>query len=118
MRIKGFASLVALTLLYGSPPHALAADTITGEVVDMSCYMHDPATGKGKAHKKCAETCLKKGLPIGVLTDDGQVYLIVEDHDNPKPYAQLKEKATEKVTVEGEKKSHSGVQALVVQGVK
>jgi hypothetical protein len=97
---------------------AVAADTITGEIVDLACYMHDPETGRGAAHRKCADTCLKKGMPIGLLTDDKQVYLLLEDHDNPKPYGALKEKAAEKVTVEGEKVNQGGTQGLVVEAVK
>jgi hypothetical protein len=62
--------------------------------------------------------CVKKGLPMGLLTDDKQVFLLLEDHDNPKPYASLKEKAATTVTVEGEKVSQGGTQGLVVEAVK
>ncbi len=95
-----------------------AAETVSGEIVDLTCYLAHPESGRGPSHRKCADTCLKKGLPMGLLTDDKQVYLLLEDHDNPKPYAQLKEKAAEKVTVEGEKVTQGGVQGLVVGAVK
>ena len=94
------------------------ADTLTGEVVDLACYMVHPESGKGAGHRKCAETCVKKGLPMGLLGDDKQVYLLLEDHDNPKPYAQLKDKAAEKVTVEGQKVTQGGVQGMVVESLK
>src|SRR5262249_60670104 len=122
MRMRPSATLCAVALAAcaaaWSARLAAAADTVTGEVVDLACYMHDPATGKGAAHRKCADTCLKKGLPMGLLTDDKQVYLLLEDHENPKPYAQLKEKAAEKVTVEGEKVTQGGTQGLIVEAVK
>jgi hypothetical protein len=86
-----------------SAASAMAADTLTGEVVDLVCYLPHPQTGAGPSHKKCAETCLKKGLPMGILTEDKQVYLLLEDHDNPKAYVDLKEKAAQRVTVEGSK---------------
>lgn len=108
---------VSVVLCWGHGP-AAAADTFTGEIVDLACYLPHPATGKGASHKKCAETCLKKGLPMGLLTDDNQVYVIVEDHDNPKPYAALKDKAAQRVTIEGDKVSQGGTQGIVVQGVK
>jgi hypothetical protein len=114
---RALLTVTAVALLW-TRPAVCAAETISGEVVDMACYMHDPATGKGAAHRKCADTCLKKGIPMGILTDDKQVYLILEDHENPKPYAQLKEKAAEKVTVDGEKVVQGGVQALIVETVK
>jgi hypothetical protein len=73
-----------------------AIETMTGEVVDLACYIPHPATGQGTGHRKCADTCLKKGMPMGLVTEDKQVYLLLEDHNNPKPYAQLREKAAER----------------------
>ena len=96
---------------------AMAAETVTGEVVDLACYLPHPDM-KGSGHRKCAETCAKKGLPLGILTDDKQVYLLLEDHENPKPYEQAKEKAAEKITVEGDKATQGGLQAIVVEAVK
>ena len=92
--------------------------TLTGEVVDLACYMPHPATSHGNGHRKCADTCLKKGMPMGLVTADKQVYLLLEDHDNPKPYGQLKEKAAETVSVEGTKVSEGGVQGFVVETLK
>ncbi|HJQ83564.1 MAG TPA: hypothetical protein VKA21_05775 [Candidatus Binatia bacterium] len=110
--------LGAALLVCATSPAVRAADTVTGEVVDLACYLPHPATGQGASHRKCAETCAKKGLPIGILTEDKQVYLLLEDHENPKPYAQVKEKAAEKVTVEGEKVAQGGLQGIVVEAVK
>jgi hypothetical protein len=119
MRISLVARVALASALCGwSAQPALAADTLTGEIVDLACYIPHPASGSGAGHRKCAETCVKKGLPMGLLTEDKQVYLLLEDHENPKPYAALKEKAAEKVTVEGEKVAQGGVQALVVEVVK
>jgi hypothetical protein len=109
--------LVACGLFLLAAP-AWSADTLSGEIVDLACYIPHPETSKGPSHRKCAETCVKKGLPMGLVTDDKQVYLILEDHDNPKPYAQLKEKAAEKVTIEGKKVENGGVQGFVVGAVK
>ena len=113
-RIASFIGAVAVACAV-TPARA---DTLTGEVVDLACYMVHPESGRGAGHRKCAETCVKKGLPIGLLAEDKQVYLLLEDHENPKPYAQLKDKAAEKVTVEGEKVSQGGVQGMVVESLK
>ncbi len=87
--------------------------TIQGEVLDMACYMaHE---GKGAKHKKCAETCIKGGAPIGLLTPESQVYLLVEDHNAPKPYSQIKAWAAEQVSVSGEIHQRGGVQAIIVK---
>lgn len=54
--------------------------TITGEVVDVSCYLQ---LGKrGEAHIPCGRQCIRNGQPIGILTDKGRLYLVVpEEHD-------------------------------------
>jgi hypothetical protein len=117
--MKSSLAVVALGAgLLGLVAPAVAADTLTGEVVDLACYLPHPETGSGPSHKKCAETCLKKGMPMGIVTEDKQVWVLLEDHENPKPYAQVKDKAAEKVTVEGEKVTQGGVQGLVVGEVK
>ena len=97
---------------------ARAADTVTGEVVDLTCYMGHPETGHGAGHRKCAETCAKKGLPMGILTEDKQVFLLLQDHDNPKAYADALSKPAETVTVEGNKVTQGGLTGIVVETVK
>ncbi len=99
-------------------PAARADDTVTGEVVDLSCYLGHPETSKGASHKKCAETCAKKGLPMGLLTEDSQVYVLVEDHDNPKGYAAAIDSAAKTITVEGRKVAQGGLNGIVVESVK
>lgn len=94
------------------------AGEVTGEVIDMSCYLAHPNTSTGNSHRKCAETCAKKGLPMGLLTEDKQVYLLLEDHENPKVYATALENAAKTITVEGRKVSQGGVNGIVVESVK
>jgi len=109
-------AVAAATML--ATPIARAADTVSGEVVDLSCYLAHPETSKGASHKKCAETCAKKGLPMGLLTDDSQVFLLVEDHDNPKGYAAAIDSAAKTITVEGRKVAQGGLSGIVVESVK
>jgi len=94
------------------------AETVSGEVVDLSCYLHHPDTSHGTTHRKCAETCAKKGLPMGLLGDDGSVLLLLEDHANPKAYADAIAKAADKITVEGDKVTQGGMTGVVVESVK
>lgn len=109
-------ALAATTFLV--PVRAHAADAVTGEVVDLSCYLGHPDTGRGPGHKKCAETCAKKGLPMGVLAEDKTVWLLLEDHDNPKAYATALDGAAKTITVEGRKVTLGGVNGIIVEGVK
>lgn len=90
--------------------------TLKGEVIDMTCYMGQKATGK--KHKECAKSCiLDKGLPMGLLTKSGKVYLLTEDHAKAKAYKQVKELAAKRVSIRGKKYSRGGVQAIAVSKV-
>jgi len=114
--------LALLTLIGAVPavsvPQARAQDAITvkGEIVDLACYLSKGS--KGKRHKTCAELCAKKGLPLGVLNDAGDVYLLIEDHDDPAPYDAAKGLAGEQAEVTGKKFTKGGVQSILVSGAK
>ena len=92
--------------------------SLKGELVDMACFMaHE---GKGKKHAKCGKMCVMGGAPLGILTADGKVYLLVEDHSSAKskkPYVQAKELVAETVTIKGDAYERGGVQAIVVESV-
>lgn len=58
------------------------AKTISGEVVDVSCFLQ---LGKrGEAHIPCGQQCVRNGQPIGVLTDSGRLYLVVPEEHHPR----------------------------------
>jgi hypothetical protein len=90
--------------------------TITGEVLDMACYSASGASGEG--HKSCAESCIKRGAPMGLLTSDGKVYLIVENHDKKDAYEEAKKHAGEKITATGTLSDKGGLQTIIVDEVK
>jgi hypothetical protein len=52
--------------------------TMTGELIDMSCYKaKGVAGGTGAAHADCARICiLEKGAVMGILTDGDGVFKI------------------------------------------
>lgn len=92
--------------------------TVKGELVDMACFMaHE---GKGKKHAQCGKMCVTGGAPLGLVTPDGKVFLLVEDHTSAKakkPYAQAKEMVADTVTIKGDAYERGGVQAIVVESV-
>lgn len=97
---------------HGQQPKS-GAQTIRGEVLDMVCFMaHE---GQGPKHMSCALKCLKDGAPMGLITGDGKVYLLLEDHASKKPYEQMKDWAGSQATVKGEFFQRGGVQAVVVK---
>ena len=56
--------------------------TVTGEIIDLSCYLQ---VGKhGGKHRDCGQKCLRNGQPIGLLTKDGTVYLLMEEEHDPR----------------------------------
>jgi hypothetical protein len=125
MKTNGIASLVTalvpIAALFLAPPSlppaaAQEAVAVSGEVVDLSCYLSKGS--KGPRHKTCAKMCAEKGLPIGVLTESGDLYLLLEDHDNPDPYEALKKLAGSNAEVGGKKFTRSGMQSILVQESK
>ena len=54
------------------------------------------------------------GAPVGLLTAEGEVYLLVGDHANEKPYKAAQQLAGERARVTGTVYKRGGVQAIVV----
>jgi hypothetical protein len=78
--------------------------TVTGEVVDMVCYISEGASGA--EHSDCAKTCIKMGLPVGIKASDGKTYLLIGEH---KPINQeLTALAAKTITVKGKAVSRDG----------
>ena len=76
-------AITALAMLTVAAAPALAAtETVTGTIVDQSCYMKDKANNAGVDHKMpadtkdCAIACAKNGRPMALLTSEGKVYTI------------------------------------------
>lgn len=88
------------------------AETISGELLDMSCYMmHE---GKGKKHAKCAAACVAGGAPVGLLTKDGKVYLVVGNHEDEKPYVEAKALVGGDAKLTGTVYTRGGLTAIIV----
>jgi hypothetical protein len=86
---------------------AAASKEVTGEVVDMMCYMDHGA--KGEKHAACAAKCIKSGGPVGIAAE-GKTYLIVGDH---KPMNdQLAEHAGKTITVKGKIAEKDGISMI------
>ena len=86
---------------------AAATKTVTGEIVDMMCFVDHNATGD--KHAACAAKCIKGGGPVGI-SSEGKTYLVVGDH---KPMNdQLAEYAGKTVTLKGKVAEREGVLML------
>ena len=55
---------------------------VTGEMIDTWCYysgvMGGPDAVVGSAHHTCALWCAAGGIPVGLLADDGTVYMVIK----------------------------------------
>ncbi len=103
------ASLALPTLVLGAEEKASGkTETIKGEVVDLMCYLDHGA--KGEKHKGCATKCIESGGPVGLLTADDQLYLVIGDH---KPMnKELASKAAQTVTLKGKVVERNGVKMI------
>ena len=54
---------------------------ITGYVRDIACLVRNPKAGAATTAltKDCLEKCVRQGSPIGILTEDGSIYLPISE---------------------------------------
>ncbi len=108
--------VVAITQAQDKAMKGTGETTLTGEVVDVSCYLGHGAKGEG--HKACAVSCAKAGGALGILTSKGMLYvsLMPDDHKGG-PNEKLMAFIAQNVKVEGTVKSGGGVNGIVVKSV-
>ncbi len=106
--VLGFAWGIA-----GAHQESDSVQTITGEVVDLACYLDHGASGA--PHQDCAQKCISMGLPVGIKSGD-HLYLAVTSDHNPanKTLASL---AGKQVTAEGTVSERDGVHLLAIKKV-
>ncbi len=120
----GFGALNAFAQHEGHKQQAMQGEsnqevTLVGEVIDLYCYMKHPADGQGPDHAKCAQTCIRKGLPIGFLAD-GEVYLIIgiigKEHESAKDL--VVDFAGMQSRLSGTLIEHDGVKAIEIAKIE
>ena len=108
--------LIAFVSVAAHAQQSPASTTISGEVLDMACYMKSGAHGDG--HKDCAAMCINGGSPMGILTSDNKVYLLVANHDKAAAYDEAKKHPGGQVTVTGTVSEKNGISAIIADDVK
>jgi hypothetical protein len=87
---------------------AAASKEVTGEVIDMMCYVDHNAVGE-KHGQSCGAKCIKSGGPVGIV-ENGKAYLVVGEH---KPMNdQLAEYCGKTVTLKGKMAERGGIAML------
>ena len=94
--------------------------SVTGEIIDISCYLQ---LGKhGEKHKPCGSKCIAAGEPIGLLTKEGGVYLLMPEEHDPRRDGQTDfrkvagEHFAQVMEVTGTETSVRGIHTIYVQG--
>jgi hypothetical protein len=106
-------TVVAVLVCLAVPMVILAADnadstaigtrTVTGLVRDIACPLQNKKSTATTYSKECITMCAKSGSPMGILTDDGTVYVPVTEsmpdtgQDALKPFIGEHVQATGKV---------------------
>ncbi|HVZ66385.1 MAG TPA: hypothetical protein VG936_17615 [Lacunisphaera sp.] len=104
--VLAFAGASLVTVL--SAAEAKPEVTVTGEVLDMACYLDHGA--HGAKHADCAKTCINNGLPVGLKTAEGKTYLLIGDHMPAN--SELAKHAAETITVKGKLVERDGINLL------
>ena len=96
---------------------------IKGEVIDTWCYLSGVMGGQdaviGTAHHTCALWCAAGGIPVGVLDEDGQIYMVLKlkGEDTLKQSDNIMEIQSDIITAKGLHYVRDGVNYLIVEDV-
>ena len=112
---------LAAIVLASAPAHAAAPTrvTVTGEVIDSWCYLTEIMYPLGTAHHQCALWCAAGGIPVGILSDEGEVYIVLKmaGDDTSVANPALLAMQTHRITVEGQVIARDGMNYLVIERV-
>lgn len=124
--IKSRRGLLAFAISQMALPLAAAEGEriqVTGEIIDTWCYysgvMGGPDAVVGSAHHTCALWCSAGGIPVGLLAEDGTVYMVLkigQDANSAGGDTQLS-LAAHTVTADGLLYERDGLNYLVVNEV-
>ena len=93
--------------------------TVTGEIIDTWCYVTEIMFAEGTAHHQCAVWCALGGIPVSILGEDGNVYVVlkIEDEESNVANPRIVNIQTHKVTASGDLYKRDGVRYLIVTQV-
>ncbi|MFK7942180.1 MAG: hypothetical protein AB8B85_04580 [Paracoccaceae bacterium] len=119
-------TLATAAVALGLAGTALAADgeriQVKGEIIDTWCYfsgvMGSPESVTGSAHHTCALWCAAGGIPVGVLAEDGTVYMVLKWEGNGDVAGDtLLSVQSHEITADGIVHKRDGVNYLIVEKV-
>lgn len=100
---------------------APASEAVTGQLIDLNCYLAGEEMGTDEASQKCGEECcFKKGMPLALLVKDaqGKAWLAVILNQTGKPAEEVfKGMFGHTLTVTGKVVERDGLRAVLVRQV-
>lgn len=107
------APLIAWTVVaaHGEPERATV--TLTGEVVDLVCFVAHGV--RGADNRFCAEHAEQVAQPLALLAEDGAVYILSADPENRFGYDHVRTLVGEPAKVEGVASEREGLRVIEVR---
>lgn len=115
--MKRVMMMAAVALVLGAGSALAEETTLTGEAVDIACYL---GGASGEGHAACATKCAENGKPIGLAVGEGdekELYLVLSDGMAP-PNDIMGEHMGKVVTVTGEVTESGGMKIIKVASVE
>jgi len=113
------ATVTVLLMKWSEHRHSAVAGAqeilVTGEVLDMTCYIAYNLSGPD--HAECARVCIRSGEPAGIKTQDGKVYLLTGE-PGQSINAKLADYAAKTVTIKGRQTVRDGFAQLQVEEIR
>ena len=123
--LRSLALAGAATLALGASSAMAAGERIQvkGEIMDTWCYVSEIMGASeavlGSAHHQCAVWCAAGGIPVGVLTETGEIYMILKigDDDTSAANPKVLDIQSDQVTVDGELYQRDGINYLLIDQI-
>lgn len=101
---------------HGHEHHAGKTVQVTGQVVDVACFVgHDSS---GAKHEKCAEACARAGNPLAIYDESAKALYLPVSTDHKNPNAKLMSFIEKKVTVKGTLLEKAGLKGIAIDTVQ
>ncbi|HJP22377.1 MAG: hypothetical protein QF546_03915 [Alphaproteobacteria bacterium] len=111
--------LLATLMIVSAAQAAPERVRLSGEIIDPWCAITEIMVGRGSAHHQCAIWCAVGGIPVGLIADDGEIYIIMkfETDDSSVANPGLVRVQTNRLVVEGDLYRRDGLNYLAVHKV-
>ena len=118
-RIAALSLVVAALFLQvgvAQDHHHAEEKTIVGHVVDVACYVSHG--DMGEAHRQCAETCAKAGIPLAILDQQsGTLYLPLAKNHHEAANKELLAYVEKDVRVTGAVSEKDGMKTITIASI-